>query len=342
MMLKAGIVGCGNIAKMHAEALKKMADVKIQAFADCNMERAACYKEKYGAAETNCWQSLEEMLDKEELDVVHICTPHNLHVSMAKAALERGVHVFMEKPPAICRKDFQMLREAEKKSGKKVGICFQNRYNESVEKVREELNSEEFGKIIGARAFLTWSRDVEYYEKSGWRGKKTSEGGGVLINQAIHTLDLLVQFLGTPEEAEASMRNHHLKGKIEVEDTMEAYIRFHESTACMYATNAYAADAPVLIELVCENGRIRMEETFLRIQYKDGTEKTFSYEKPVGTGKAYWGNSHGRCIADYYKCLRTGDKFRNDLDGVKETFSLTMDLYEAAETGKTVICGKEE
>lgn len=341
-MLKVGIVGCGNIAKVHAEALNSMDSIRIQAFADCDIRKADIYKEIYGTAGTNCWGSLEEMLEKEQLDVVHICTPHHLHVPMAEKALDHGTHVFMEKPPAICRKDFQNLQEKANKSGKRVGICFQNRYNESVTEIFQELSRKKIGEIIGARAFLSWSRNFSYYEESGWRGSRKTEGGGVLINQAIHTLDLLVQFLGTPLEAEAAMCNHHLKSRIEVEDTMEAYIRFEKAAACFYATNAYAADAPVFVELECENGRIRMEENQLWIQYRNGAGKSFFYEKPSGTGKSYWGNSHGRCIADYYECLKTGKKFRNDLDGVKETFSLTMDLYESAETGKTVICGKEE
>lgn len=341
MILKAGIIGCGNIARMHAQALKCMDNVKIQAFADCNIEKAVQYKEAYGTSETACWHSLEQMLENEQLDVIHICTPHYLHIPMARTALEHGLHVFMEKPPAVCREDFQMLREVQRKSGKYVGICFQNRYNDSVEEVLRELACGETGKVRGARAFLTWARDSEYYEKSGWRGTLRTEGGGVLINQAIHTIDLLVQFLGAPVQAEASIANHHLKGSIEVEDTMEAYIRFTEASACFYATNAYVTDSPVLVELECENGRIRMEENALRIQYKNGTGKTFSYAKPSGGGKAYWGNSHGKCIADYYRCLSTGEIFRNDLDGVKETFSLVMDLYKSARTGESVLCGKD-
>lgn len=238
-------------------------------------------------------------------------------------------------------KPFGNFRKQKKKSGKSVGICFQNRYNESVAQIFEEFKKEELGKIKGVRAFLTWSRGEKYYKESGWRGIKEKEGGGVLMNQAIHTLDLLVQFLGKPLAAQASMNNHHLVGEIEEEDTMEAYIRFEKVSACLYATNAYVTDSPVLIELECENGSIRMEENQLWIRYKNGTGKTFSFAKASGVGKSYWGNSHGRCITDYYESLYTGKEFRNSLENVKDTFSLTMDLYESAETGKPVVCGKE-
>ena len=131
-----------------------------------------------------------------------------------------------------------------------------------------------------------------YYPESGWRGSLKTEGGGVLINQSIHTLDLLVQFLGKPTHAEATMSNHHLGGVIEVEDTMEAYLRFGEATALFYATTAHCADSPVLVELVCENATLRMEEQEVSLSWKDGTKEHFLslihiYRLPV-CGRRLW------------------------------------------------------
>src|SRR5699024_8126204 len=119
---------------------------------------------------------------------------------------------------------------------------------------------------------------------------------GVLINQSIHTLDLLVQFLGKPIWTEASMHNHHLKGVIEVEDTLEAYIEFEQCPVCFYATNAYSCNAPVLIELACEHATIRMEETNLTIIDKDGCRNEVDFYRDNG-GKSYWGSGHNTCIA---------------------------------------------
>ena len=328
-MVRVGIVGCGNIGKVHAEVLKNMKHIQIQAFVDKNLENALKLAKIYGGDNTGCYSSLSEMLSTEEIDVLHICTPHYLHVSMAKEALARKIHVFMEKPPAISKEEFFSLKEAKNQSGKEVGICFQNRYNKTTEKICDSLKNRTLGKIKGARAFLTWNRQAGYYEESGWRGMWSMEGGGVLINQAIHTLDLLTYFFGKAEQVEVSMHNHHLKNVIEVEDTIEAYITFSSGNVCFYATNAYAEDAPVLLEIVCENGKIRMEGERLEITEDNGEKIAYDFtKKERWEGKNYWGNSHQTCIQDFYDSIAAGRAYRNRLESVENTFELTMEMYD--------------
>lgn len=329
-MIRVGIVGCGNIGKIHAEVLKSMEGVQIEAFADENLINASKYAEQYGTQKTCSYTSLSQMLDEKKIDVVHICTPHYLHVPMAKEALKRNTHVFMEKPPAISEKDFLCLKNAKKESEKEVGICFQNRYNEITEKVYDILKRKELGNVLGARAFVTWKRQREYYENSGWRGKWNTEGGGLLINQAIHTLDLLTYFFGEAEDVEASMHNHHLKDVIEVEDTVEAYITFNFGTACFYATSAYAEDSPVLLDIVCEHGKIRMEGERLDIWKQNGDNLTYYFAgHKTYTGKKYWGNSHGACIEDFYHCIEEQKSYRNNLESTENTMKLMLKMYNS-------------
>ena len=328
-MVRVGIVGCGNIGKVHGYVLQQMQQVQIVAFADQKVERAFHYAKTYGTEHTGHYASLTEMLEKETIDVLHICTPHDCHVPMAKEALEGNIHVFMEKPPAISRKEFLTLKKVKEQSGKNVGVCFQNRYNGATEKILELLESRALGEVKGARAFVTWNRQAGYYEESGWRGTWKKEGGGVLINQAIHTLDLLVYLLGKPEDVEASMENHHLKNVIEVEDTVEAYMTFPFGNACFYATNAFAEDSLVLLEIVCENGKMRMEGNCLEVTDKDGEKKVYDFTKPQNwEGKSYWGHSHQACICDFYKSLAEGVAYRNSLESVEDTFELVMKIYE--------------
>lgn len=340
-MLRAGIAGCGNIAKVHAESLRQLEDVQLAAFCDRNIEKANACVRDYGQEGTKSYTSVEEMLEKENLDVLHICLPHSLHVPAAVTALEKGVHVFMEKPPAITREQFDTLWNADKRYGARLGICFQNRYNEAVEQAHEILDTGTLGQIKGARAFVTWNRDKTYYTDSSWRGRKETEGGGVLINQAVHTLDLLAEFMGRPLRTEASMANHHLKSFINVEDTLEAYIEFEQGNACFYATNAYAADAPVFLEIACDKGVIRLEGNELLIIDEDGARTAYTYTAKPAAGKIYWGNSHGRCIEDYYRCLAHNERYRNDLVSCRKVFTLMMDIYEAAEKHSVVVCEKE-
>ncbi|WMJ87512.1 Gfo/Idh/MocA family protein [Anaerocolumna sp. MB42-C2] len=330
--MKIAIVGCGGIAKVHAECIHQLENLDMIAYADIKTERARNFADQYGG---KVYNTLEEMLEKEKIDALHICTPHYLHVPMAVYALERGIHVFMEKPPVISASQFNELQAV--KSDKRLGICFQNRYNPSIIQVKKMISSGETGKINGVRGIVNWSRSKEYYTESGWRGNLATEGGGVLINQSIHTLDLLAYLLGTPVSVDATMTNHHLKGVIEVEDMMEAYIRFEgDKIACFYATTAYCADVPPLIELSCENMTIRIEDLDVTCYYKDGESKKLQIEHKTKLGKSYWGAGHMDCITDYYDSIEKNRPFSLDLNHLNDTILLLLRTYESARTGKEI------
>ncbi len=336
--MKSAIVGCGSIASMHAEVISGMKDSRLIAVADIDENKAISFAESYNKNNINTYTSLEDMVENEEIDILHICIPHDLHVPMAVYALEKDIHVLMEKPPAISREQFELLERV--KSDKQLGFCFQNRYNNGVKQVKEIFAKSEMGEIVGARAFITWNRPETYYKSSKWKGTWQKEGGGVLINQAIHTLDLLVQFLGKPKWTEASIHNHSLKGTIEVEDTLEAYIEFDKCPVIFYATNAYSIDAPCLIEITCENATIRLEEDFITIIYKDRSRKEINcHEKNIG--KSYWGNGHLLLINEFYDKVKLGEKFAVNVESVKDTFSLTMDIYESAKRKDTIMFDKK-
>ncbi len=331
--MKTVIAGCGNIGAVHAACVVGMEAGCLTGFADIREDRAREFAAKYGG---RAYQNLEDMMETEKPDVLHICTPHFLHVPMALYGLSHGVHVFMEKPPVISQEQLAELMQGTAAFDRRLGFCFQNRYNAGVKEVRALLNSGKAGKVLGARGIVTWSRDENYYSQSGWRGKIATEGGGALINQAIHTMDLLVSFMGKPISVEAGAQNHHLKGVIEVEDTLEAYIRFEQGTACFYATTAYMTDAPTLIELVCEKMTIRLEEPEVTLFYPDGRKERWQAEKKEVLGKSYWGAGHRDCIEDFYRCIRLGERFPQDLEGIYDTAVLMLGTYESAKSGSVV------
>lgn len=319
---RAAIVGCGGIAQVHSGVIGSLPFTKLVACCDIIPERAEKMAAVYGCSS---YTSLEKMLELEEIDVLHVCTPHYLHVPMIKAAAEKNIAVFSEKPPAISPEQWQELKTV---TSVPVGICFQNRYNRSVQFVRELLTSGKAGKVLGARAFVTWSRGKEYYTKSGWRGSLKTEGGGVLINQSIHTMDLLIYLMGKPLSCEASYHNRHLEDVVEVEDTMEAYIKFDNCAALFYATTAYSADSPVLLELHCESMVIRMEEERVTVIHSDKTREEHIFAAPeTPLGKTYWGNGHYTCISEFYKAIDKGQKPPIGISEVEDTVMTMLRAY---------------
>lgn len=333
--MRIGIIGCGNIANVHCWALNKLEVGELVAFADCVPLKAEEMSKKYVGEKACVYEDYIEMLNRAKLDVVHICTPHYLHVPMAIEALKRGISVFMEKPPAISKDEFEELKRVAKESESRIGFCFQNRYNATTKELDCIAQSKKLGNIIGGRGFVSWRRDEGYYSDD-WHGSLKKEGGGALINQSIHTLDLLLRYLGTPKKVSASMQNYHLEGIIEVEDTVDAWMEFEDGKrANFYATTTYANDASVILEFAFENGRVMLVDDLVQI-YKNGAEPEFiTCNLPKdGIGKSYWGTGHLACIEDYYKCLKDNKAYGNDLDGVANTLYTTMHIYEDANRRK--------
>lgn len=331
--VRAAVVGCGNIGNVHGQVLEKMEEdgVVLSAAVDIRQERAEGFRERYGKDSMAVFGSLEELLAADGADVIHICTPHDLHTPMAVDVLDAGKSVFLEKPPAITAAEFAQLKEQEENSSGMLGICFQNRYNAATRKTDEILQSGSMGKLLGARAFVTWNRPASYYLESDWRGKLAREGGGALINQSIHTLDLLLRWMGRPDRVQAVMQNFHLQDITEVEDTVTAFLEFGEGRkACFYATNAYVTDAPVIIELTGEKGSIRLEGQTVICRYDHGEEAAFRLAGGKIMGKSYWGDGHDQCIREFYRCLQEGKPFPHDLRSAENTFQVMRQIYEEA------------
>lgn len=325
------MIGCGNIAQVHCQALQQLASVELIAFADCKREKAENMSQKYAQGKAGVYENYIDLLEQEKPEAVHICTPHYLHVPMALEALKRNIAVFMEKPPAISREEFEELTQAVRQTKARIGFCFQNRYNATTIELDRIVEQKKLGNVIGGRGFVTWKRDADYYSDE-WHGSLQKEGGGVLINQSIHTLDLLLRYLGTPKTVMASMHNYHLDGITEVEDTLEAWMEFDDGKrANFYAATTYATDAPVILELAFENGRVTMIDRILQIHENGSDIKCVSCELPGNSiGKSYWGRGHLACIEDFYRCLYEGKPYGNDLEGVANTLYTTMRIYEDA------------
>lgn len=324
-MFRAAVIGCGAIHELHAYAIQENEDTELYAVCDIVKERADKTAQNFGC---KAFYDFEDVLKCEEIDVVHICTPHYLHAPMAIAAMQAGKHVFCEKPMAIKPSDAQDMIDTAKETGKTLGICFQNRYRNVAVQAKRILDSGKLGKIKGARANVFWKRDREYYASGDWRGKWDTEGGGVLINQSIHTLDMLNWLCGGAQELKAHVDTFELSDCIEVEDSAFINLRFKDSANALFtATNVYAADTPIEVDIVCEKGTMSIRDV-LTVKYEDKTE-IYEDTKSKAFGKTVWGITHKQIIDDYYRALKNGDEFFvNGKEGIN-TIKLIDAVYRS-------------
>ena len=320
MAKRVCIVGYGSIGPIHARALERIEGAVLTAVCDIDADRRAACAARYGVKE---YADFDRMLEESGIDTVHICTPHYLHFPMIKKALAAGKAVVTEKPVTHLREDFVRLQAL--KGAERVCVVFQNRYNPCVQKLKEIVDKKTLGEARGVRAVLTWQRDRAYYESGAWRGRWETEGGGLLINQAIHTLDYFCYLFGRPKTVKAHMSRDALADVIEVEDTLSARMEFEQGViGVFYATNGYAESSAPFFEVLFDKGMVRYLDGML---YVDG--KLAAADVPAHAGKAYWGSGHETLLEKYYDA---GEFFT--VSDAAATMETMFDLYDAAREGK--------
>jgi UDP-N-acetyl-2-amino-2-deoxyglucuronate dehydrogenase len=306
-MTTAAVIGCGTISVVHLEAIKKLEGADLVAVCDADPDRAGAAGQQYGVP---AFSSHRQLLDDVRPDVVHVCTPHDQHVPVAIDCLEAGVNVLVEKPVAATVPEAERLIAAARRHPEvKAAICLQNRYNAATRAARTLLGSGELGAVRGGSATLLWHRGPEYYRARPWRGRRRDSGGGVLINQAIHTLDLLEWLLGDVVDVRGHTARYGLDGVVDVEDTAAVLLE-HGSAArsVVFATVTNVTDTPVTIEIVTERAVLLIRGD-LTVSYLDGRTETVAERRVAAGGKAYWGASHEFLIADFYRTLDQPEPF---------------------------------
>lgn len=332
--MKVSVVGCGMISRNHLRVLKGLKNIDISSVVDIKKDRADAAAKKYGC---KAYYDFEAMLDEDSPDCIHICTPHYLHVPMAVAALQRGIHVLCEKPCAITAEGLKQLREAQDKSSAIFGVCFQNRYIESVRAVKSLIDRKIYGRVEAVRGFVHWSRDAKYYGDD-WHGSLEKEGGGVTVNQSVHTQDLMRYLAGGDTvSVTAHTFNDHLKGIIEVEDTVNALFTYdNEVTALFNATTAFTENLPVQIDIICKRATLRIEGDNAYVIIL-GRVKQLRLKNKLGfIGKSYWGNGHAPLIKDFYDCIENGRKFPIDAYEGGKAVEEILAIYKSSDSGEKV------
>lgn len=313
--MKIAIIGYGNIGRVHFSLLEKLG-FNVSAVCDINYDRIKDLA-------VNKYTDYKELLDVEKLDAVHICTPHYLHAQMVIDALNKNVNVLCEKPLCILESDIERILEAEKNSKAMLGVCHQNRYNLENRIAKQYLQDK---KVISGRGQMIWHRNADYYRADAWRGKWKTEGGGVLINQALHTLDLMIWLMGEPKNVEAKLSNISLKGVIEVEDTAELKCLGDNFNFSFYATNSSPKDTPISVEIKTQTDLIKITNDKIII---NGEEQTVNVCEEI-YGKKCYGLGHLVLIKDFYECLRNGKKFEIDGNEAAKVVKVILTAYKKA------------
>jgi UDP-N-acetyl-2-amino-2-deoxyglucuronate dehydrogenase len=220
--IKTGLIGPGKAAHIHAAALRDLPESEFVAVCGTNLERSKKFADQYGVAGYN---DLPKMLKESGVQAVCICTPHPQHAEPCVLAASGGVHVLVEKPLAITLADCDRMIAAAKKTGVKLGTFCQRRFYEPCQRIRRAIDEGKIGRpVLGSVAMYGW-RDEKYYASDPWRGTWSGEGGGVLVNQAPHQLDLLLWYMGDVAELCGYWANLN-HPYIEVEDTAVAIVKF--------------------------------------------------------------------------------------------------------------------
>ena len=326
--LRIGIIGCGRISVMHLVSAQTLECATLVACCDIKKERAIEAAEKY---QMKAYDSYEEMLEKEELDAVHICLPHYLHSKVACYAFNKGVNVLTEKPMDVNYEDAEAAVKTAKANGLLYGVILQCRYNNSAQLVKKVIESGKLGKIISARSTLTWMRPDSYYQESDWKGTWDKEGGGVVIDQAIHSIDLVNWIVNSDVKSVSCSMANRGHSIVKVEDSAEGLIVFENGVRYgFYCMNNYGCDEPIEIKLYCEKGKVTFGYDDALIEYFDGTKEEAHQDKNTQEyegGKDYWGFQHIRQIQQFYKACLGEELLEITGEEALKTHKIIMEIY---------------
>ncbi len=319
-----GIIGLGVIANTHAAAIDAIDGAELVACLDVNMERADSFGREFVCT---AYTNIDEFLAHDGLEIVNICTPSGLHLDGAVAAARAGKHLIIEKPLEVTIERCDKIIKAAEENRVLLSGIFPSRFHAAARIVKKTVDSGRLGKIVLADAYVKWFRTQEYYDSSGWRGTWKLDGGGALMNQSIHAVDLLQWFMG-PVLTIASQIGTVAHERIEVEDSAVAALRFENGALGVIegSTGAYPGFLK-RIELSGSRGTIVLEEESITVwdfqeKLAEDDEIIFKYAK---NNKSAGGASDPAAIGFHGHQLQ----IENMIRGLEQGEPLLVDGHEA-------------
>jgi UDP-N-acetyl-2-amino-2-deoxyglucuronate dehydrogenase len=339
MTTHIGLIGGGNISETHARAACTIPGVKIAAIYGTNADKTASLCREHGGT---AYQNLDAFLNHRPMDLVIIGSPSGLHAEQGIAAARQGLHVLTEKPIEISTARADALIEAAKRSGVHLGVIFQDRMKPHIRQVKGWIEQGLLGKLLFVDARVKWYRPPEYYANSRWRGTRALDGGGALINQGVHTVDLLLWLLGDVVRVQA--RTATLLHKIEAEDTAVATLEFASGAlGVFHATTAAYPGYPRRVEISGTEGTVILENdrimaAGLRKAPTAVSESSAPDENKSSSSAAVSDfRGHQAVLEDFLGAIQ--NKRPSACDGIegRRSIALVEAIYRAAKTPDRVI-----
>jgi predicted dehydrogenase len=340
--IRFALIGTGNISAIHAQAIKDIPGAQLTAaYSVAGLED---FVKKWGCAPAS---SLDELLARKDVDAVCITTPSGSHGDPAISALLAGKAVLCEKPLEITVERIDAVLAAAKESGSLLAAVFQSRFGEGAQTVKRAVDAGRLGRITMASAYIKWWRTQEYYDSAGWRGTWEMDGGGALMNQGVHAIDLLTWFVGVPVEVKANIATLAHE-RIAVEDTAVAALRFANGALGVVeaATSTYPGWNK-RIELSGDKGSIILEDDHIKFWQFEKEEPGDEAVRKGGGGANIGGGvanpmaisteGHRRQLEDLANAIR--EKRQPAIPGreARNAVAVICAIYESAKTGKNAM-----
>jgi predicted dehydrogenase len=326
--VNAGLIGAGNISDTHARAALA-AGLRIAGVHGGNRDKARTLADRY---ETTAFDSLDALLAQPSLDLVIIGSPSGRHAEQAIAAARRGRHVLVEKPLDITTARIDALAQEVERSRITLGVIFQDRLKPDVVAIKRRLDAGELGTPLVATAEVKWFRPPEYYSASRWRGTWALDGGGALVNQGIHTVDLLLHLLGPVSRVTGvTATRYHA---IEAEDTATALLEFaNGAQGTIDVTTAAFPGSPRRVRIAGTAGSLWLEGDRLVTTGAPGTDPIENASSPVVSDVA----AHQRIIEDFMAAIRDGRAPVCDVHEGRRSVEIVAAAYRSAREGRTIV-----
>lgn len=344
-----GVIGCGVIGKLHAKTISEIGGARLVALADVVPEKAKELAERY---QTAWYDDYRELLNRSDVDIVNVCTPSGMHGDIAIEAANAGKHLIVEKPIDITLEKADQMIQTCKDAGVKLCVISQHRFDSSTIKVKKDIDENKMGTLFLGEAAVNWYRSQGYYDSGDWRGTWELDGGGALMNQSIHTIDLLQYLMGPVESVHAHVGtfNHE---RIEVEDAAAAVVKFKNGGigTIVGATAAYPG-LTARIEVFGTKGSAvidsdelthlyHMDEPIEGAKYKveavNLADRNSGSSVSAGSNPAaVENNAHKLQLLDMIDAvLHNREPFVNGEEG-RKGLEIILAIYESARTGQTV------